>query len=166
MKILFAVPEVDGLFLILFGQILPQMKKNKLIVEHIYEFELLGFVAPVKDYKMAWIINNSLDLKLAKIEDYEIQFISGTKLCISQYKCEKENGFIQLLKNKSFVVDTNSLYLIPELKIFDYFLLIQDFASEVDINDYIERLSRNGLIQNIVKLDIDKIKSKENLLTY
>jgi hypothetical protein len=142
------------------------MKRNKLVVEHLYEFELLGIVAPVKDYKMAWIINNSLDLKLAKIDDYELEFISGTRLCISQFKCEKENGFIQLLKNKSFSFDTNSLYLIPELKIFDYFLLIQDFTSEVDINDYIERLSGNGSIQNVVKLDIDKIKSKENLLTY
>lgn len=142
------------------------MKRNKLVVEHLYEFELLGFVAPVKDYKMAWIINNALDLKLAKTDDYELEFISGTRLCISQYKSEKENGFIQLLKNKSFGLDTNSLYLIPELKIIDYFLLIQDFTSEVDINDYIERLSGNGLIQNVVKLDIDKIKSKENLLTY
>lgn len=142
------------------------MKRNKLIVEHIYDFELLGFVAPVKDYKMAWIINNALGLKLAKTEDYKLEFINGDNLCISQFKCEKENGFLQLLKNKSFILDTNSLYLIPELKIFDYFLLIQDFTSEVDINDYIERLSGNGLIQNIVKLDIDKIKSKENLLTY
>lgn len=142
------------------------MKRNKLIVEHLYEFELLGFVAPVKDYKIAWIINKSLDLKLVKIEDYELEFISGTKLCISQFKFEKENGFLQLLKNKSFALDNNSLYLIPELKIFDYFLLIQDFTSEVDINDYIERLSGNGIIQNVVKLDIDKIKSKENLLTY
>ncbi|MCS4433626.1 IPExxxVDY family protein [Aquiflexum gelatinilyticum] len=142
------------------------MKRNKLVVEHLYEFELLGFVAPVKDYKMAWIINNALDLKLAKTDDYELEFISSTRLCISQYKSEKENGFIQLLKNKSFGLDTNSLYLIPELKIIDYFLLIQDFTSEVDINDYIERLSGNGLIQNVVKLDIDKIKSKENLLTY
>ena len=142
------------------------MKRNKLIVEHIYDFELLGFVAPVKDYKMAWIINNALGLKLAKTEDYKLEFINGDNLCISQFKSEKENGFLQLLKNKSFILDTNSLYLIPELKIFDYFLLIQDFTSEVDINDYIERLSGNGLIQNIVKLDIDKIKSKENLLTY
>lgn len=142
------------------------MSKSRLIVEHLYEFELLGFVAPVKDYKLAWIVNTSLDLKMAKTEDYELEFINGTRLCVSQYKCEKENGFIQLLKNKSFVPDTHSLYLIPELKIFDYFLLIQDFTSEVDINDYIERLSSNSLIQNVVKLDIDKIKSKENLLTY
>jgi hypothetical protein len=160
------VPDVDGIFLILFVQILPQMKKSKLIVDHIYEFELLGFVAPVKDYKMAWIINNSLDLKLVKTEDYEIEFINGTKLCVSQYKYEKENGFIQLLKNKSFTPDTNSIYLIPELKIIDYFLIIQDFTSDVDINDYIERLSGNSVIQNVVKLDIEKIKSKENLLTY
>ena len=142
------------------------MKKTKLFVEPTFDFELLGLVSPVKDYKMAWIINNALDLKLAKTDDYELEFISGTRLCISQYKCEKENGFTQLLKNKSFSHDTNSLYLIPELKIIDYFLLIQDFTSEVDINDYIERLSGNGLIQNVVKLDIDKIKSKENLLTY
>ena len=160
------VAEVGGIFLILYGQILPQMKKSKLIVEHLYEFELLGFVAPVKDYKIAWIVNTCLDLKLAKIEDYELEFINGSKLCVSQYKFEKENGFIQLLKNKSFIHDTNSLYLIPELKIFDYFLLVQDFTSEVDINDYIDRLSSNALIQNVVKLDIDKIKSKENLLTY
>lgn len=142
------------------------MRKTRLIVEHLYEFELLGFVAPVKDYKLAWTVNTSLDLKLAKIEDYELEFINGTRLCVSQFKCEKENGFIQLLKNKSFVPDTHSLYLIPELKIFDYFLLIQDFTSEVDINDYIERLSGIALIQNVVKLDIDNIKSKENLLTY
>ncbi|MCL6260975.1 IPExxxVDY family protein [Aquiflexum sp. TKW24L] len=142
------------------------MKKNKLVVEHLYEFDLLGIVAPVKDYKMAWIVNNSLQEKLAKTEDYELEFVNGTKLSISQYRREKENGFLQLLKNKSHFLDTSSLYLIPELKIFDYFLLIQDFTSEVDIIDYIERLSRSGLIQNVVKLDIDKIKSKENLLTY
>jgi hypothetical protein len=142
------------------------MKKNKLVVEHLYEFDLLGIVAPVKDYKMAWIVNNSLQEKLAKTEDYELEFVNGTKLSISQYRRDKENGFLQLLKNKSHFLDTSSLYLIPELKIFDYFLLIQDFTSEVDIIDYIERLSRSGLIQNVVKLDIDKIKSKENLLTY
>jgi hypothetical protein len=142
------------------------MKKSKLIVEHIYEFELLGIVAPVKDYKMAWIINNALRLKLAKMEDYKLEFLNGTNLNISQYRCDKENGFVQLLKNKSFALDTNSLYLIPELKIFDYFLLIQDFTSDVDINDYIERLSGNPMIQNVVMLDIEKIKSKENLLTY
>jgi hypothetical protein len=142
------------------------MKKNKLVVEHLYEFELLGIVSSVKDYKMAWIINNTLHEKLAKTEDYELEFLNGIKLTISQYRREKENGFLQLLKNKSYFFGTNSLYLIPELKIFDYFLLIQDFTSEVDINDYIERLSRNGLIQNVVKLDIEKIKSKENLLTY
>jgi hypothetical protein len=160
------VSEVGRLFLILFILILPQMKKNKLIVEHVYDFELLGIIAPVKDYKMAWVINDTLQMRLVKLDDYKLEFIDGTTLNISQYRYEKENGFVQLLKNKSYLFDSNSLYLIPELKTFDYFMLIQDFTFEVDINNYIERLSGSAIIQNVVKLDIDKIKSKENLLTY
>jgi hypothetical protein len=160
------VSEVGRLFLILFILILPQMKKNKLIVEHVYDFELLGIIAPVKDYKMAWVINDTLQMRLVKLDDYKLEFLDGTTLNISQYRYEKENGFVQLLKNKSYLFDNNSQYLIPELKTFDYFMLIQDFTFEVDINNYIERLSGSAIIQNVVKLDIDKIKSKENLLTY
>lgn len=142
------------------------MKKTKLFVEHHYEFELLGFVAPLKDYKMAWAINQLLKTKLARSEDYVLEFTDGSKLSISQFKETKEHGFLQLLKNKSHHESEALLYLIPELKMVDYFLLVQDFTGELDLNDYIGRLSESPLIQNVVKLDINKIKSKENLLTY
>jgi hypothetical protein len=48
----------------------------------------------------------------------------------------------------------------------DYFLILQDYTLETNINSYIENLSASNLIQNVVKLDISKLKSKENLLTY
>lgn len=142
------------------------MKKTKLFVEHLYEFELLGFVAPLKDYKIAWAINHILKTKLARSEDYILDFTDGSTLNISQYQEKKEHGFLQLLRNKSHHNSTASLFLIPELKMIDYFLLVQDFTGELDINDYIRRLSESPLIQNVVELDIEKIKSKENLLTY
>lgn len=142
------------------------MKKTKLFVEPEFEFELLGFVAPLKDYKMAWVINDSLGINLVKAKDFQLEFINQPQLKISQFILEKEYGYIQLLKNKAYTDGGNALYLIPELKIMDYFLLLQDLTLQLNINAYIERLSTNLFIQNVVKLDVSKIKSKENFLTY
>jgi len=142
------------------------MKKSKLQVVHEYEFDLIGLVAPVKDYKMAWLINRSLGIQMTKTKDYEVEFINSPRLIISQYILEKEHGFIQLLKNRAYSSLDQALYLVPELKSMDYFLVLQDYTFELNINDYIEELIRNPLIQNVVRLDVAKLKSKENLLTY
>lgn len=142
------------------------MKKIKLLVEHQYDFDLLGLVAPVKDYKMAWLINNSLGTRLVKTDDFELDLMNQATLKISKYFQEKEHGFIQLLKNRSQGEGSNSFYLVPELKVMDYFLLLQDYTFEMDLNHYIENLSGNQFIQTVVKLDISKLKSKDNLLTY
>jgi hypothetical protein len=142
------------------------MKKTKFLVDNTYDFELLGFVAPLKDYKMAWVINNCLDIKLIRTKDYELHFLDDSALIISQYIIEKEHGYMQLLKNRSLNEHGNIKYLVPELRMIDYFMLLQDLTFELDINTYIERLSKSVFIQNVVKLDVNKIKSKENLLTY
>lgn len=142
------------------------MKKSKLLVDNLYEFELLGFVAPIKDYKMAWVINNCLNIRLVKTNDFELHFLDDSALKISQFIIEKNHGYIQLLKNRAINDVGNVHYLIPELKIMDYFLLLQDFTFDLNIYAYIEQLSKSNFIQNVVKLDVSKIKSKENLLTY
>lgn len=142
------------------------MKKTKLFVEPTYDFELLGLVSPVKDYKMAWLINRDLDLDLVKSEDIEIEFVSSARLEISQYLLSLPHGFIQLLKNKALNTSQQLAYLIPELRNLDYFLLVQDQTQQTSITTFVEHLSRNPFIQSVVRLDISKIKSKENLLTY
>jgi len=142
------------------------MRKTKLQVEHHYEFDLLGLMAPLKDYKMAWVINSSLGIRMVKAKDYELEFLNQPDLVISQFILEKEHGFIQLLKNRSFSDSGQTLYLVPELKIMDYFLLLQDYTYQTNLNLLIEQLSGSKFVQNVVKLDVSKIKSKENLLTY
>jgi hypothetical protein len=76
------------------------------------------------------------------------------------------HGFIQLLKNKAINSTQQAAYLIPELKNLDYFLLVQDETEELDLINFVKKLSRNPLVQSIVRIDITKLKSKENLLTY
>lgn len=142
------------------------MKKAVLHIEHTYDFELLGLVSPVKDYKMAWLINRELNLNLVRSEDLEIEFLSLPGLKISQFFLSLPHGFVQLLKNKALNSTHQISYLIPELKSIDYFLLIQDQTFQLSINTFANQLAKNPFIQNIMKLDISKLKSKENLLTY
>ncbi|MDG1277387.1 MAG: IPExxxVDY family protein [Algoriphagus sp.] len=142
------------------------MKKSKLIVEHAYDFDLLGLVSPVRDYKAAWLINRELELNLVKVEDLELDFYNGTSLKISQYFLSLPHGFVQLLKNKALNSTNQISYLIPELRSMDYFLLVQDETFQISINTFAEKLSQNPLVQNVMKLDVSKLKSKENLLTY
>lgn len=142
------------------------MKKAKLQIEHTYDFELLGLVSPVKDYKMAWLINRDLHLNLVRSEDLEIEFLSLPGLKISQFFLSLPHGFVQLLKNKALNSTHQVSYLIPELKSMDYFLLVQDQTFQLSINTFAHQLAQNPFIQNVMRLDISKLKSKENLLTY
>ncbi|SHO59460.1 IPExxxVDY family protein [Algoriphagus zhangzhouensis] len=142
------------------------MKKVKLQIEHTYDFDVLGLVSPVRDYKMAWLINRQLDLDLIKWEDLEIEFLSDPQLKISQYFLSLPHGYVQLLKNKALNTNNQVSYLIPELKSMDYFLLVQDQTFQISINTFVNELAKIPFIQNVMKLDVSKLKSKENLLTY
>ncbi len=142
------------------------MKKAKLLIEHTYDFELLGLVSPVKDYKMAWLINRDLDMKLIKSDDLILEFMTLPSLKISQYFLSLPHGFVQLLRNKALNSTNQVSYLIPELKSMDYFLLVQDETFQISINTFASQLAKNRYIQNVMKLDVSKLKSKENLLTY
>jgi hypothetical protein len=142
------------------------MKKAKLLVEPTFDFELLGLVSPIREYRMAWLINQEMDLNLVKADDLELEFLNTPKLEISQYFLSLPHGFIQLLKNKALNSSQQLAYLIPELKNLDYFLLVQDETEQMQLSTFIDQLAKNPLIQSIVRIDISKLKSKENLLTY
>ncbi len=142
------------------------MKKAKLQIEPAFDFELLGIVSPIREYRMAWLVNQELELNLVKVDDLELEFLNSEKLEIAQYFLSLPHGFIQLLKNKAINSTQQLAYLIPELKNLDYFLLIQDETEELDLINFVKKLSQNPLVQSIVRIDISKLKSKENLLTY
>ena len=142
------------------------MKKAKLQIEPAFDFELLGIVSPIREYRMAWLVNQELDLNLVKVDDLELEFLNAEKLEIAQYFLSLPHGFIQLLKNKAINSTQQLAYLIPELKNLDYFLLVQDETEELDLINFVKKLSQNPLVQSIVRIDISKLKSKENLLTY
>lgn len=141
------------------------MKKTRLAVDYSYNFILLGITCIAKEYKLAWAINKLLHVNLKKNDDLIIQFINNDTLTISNFLHRSENCNLRLLKNKSYNENEgNSLYLLPELKNFDYFLQIHDEAEVFDSQKVISKLSGDKLFEFVTRIDTEKLKSKENLI--
>ena len=139
------------------------MAKNRLVIDPDYDFELYGIITAIKEYKLAWELNNRLEIHLIKQPDIELEFIKEGPLIISNYRYEKDNSIFKLIRNKSSdQPDNKVIYLLPELQKFDYFLLIHSQLS--DINEITTKIKDISLVDFVSHFDVSGIKSKENLI--
>ena len=56
------------------------MKKNRLASDYPFDFELIGIVSSVKEYKLAWHLNQLPEFHLIKAEDVKIEFSDKLKV--------------------------------------------------------------------------------------
>ena len=141
------------------------MAKNKLIIEYEYDFSLFGINSISKDYRLAWLINKYLDLHLRKEEDIKISFLNDENLVISNYLYETEHAQLRMLKNKSEDRKSDKMsYLIPELNKFDYLIMKNGRIGDLSDQELLREIQKIREVQYIVALDINKLKSKENLI--
>ncbi|MCG8323345.1 MAG: IPExxxVDY family protein [Cytophagales bacterium] len=141
------------------------MKKQKLVVDFDYNFKLFGIISPASEHKLAWELNRGLNVNLIKNEDIKINFLNNKNLIISNFLFGKEESILRLLKNKSVAMSaTNQSFLIPELKQFDYLLIIDGFEQTFKPEHVAARLRQIDIIQNVMNLEVLKLKSKENLV--
>jgi len=141
------------------------MKKRKLEAEFEYDFSLFGLISALKEYKLAWLINRHLDVQLNKAMDIKIDFLKSQDLVISNYLYETENSSFRLLKNKSMEqFGDNSAFLLPELNRFDYLVVIRGFDDTYLPNEIKKKLAAISNIQYVQHFEVEKLKSKENLI--
>jgi hypothetical protein len=105
-------------------------KKHLLAFEQEYDFDMIGLCSHHNDYRVAWGINEKLNIRLTKApEDYVVTSKKG--IAVSQhsyYEFKDSENLIEyyLIKNKSL-----GKYLIPEKPAIDYFLfLFENHVSE------------------------------------
>ncbi|UII29973.1 IPExxxVDY family protein [Fulvivirga ulvae] len=139
------------------------MKKTRLIVEYEYEFELIGVIASVKFYKLAWAINKKLDIRLVKQEDYTIEMKGGGKTSFSNYLYQVDGKCFRLFRNRS--VEGENAYLIPELPHFDYVIKIDEQSQSFAKEEILKELKEVTWIEYIAAIEVEKLKSKDNFLT-
>lgn len=141
------------------------MKKRRLDAEIDFSFSLFGLISAIKEYKLAWSLNAQLDIRLDKAMDIEIDFLKSQDLIISNYLYETEHSWLRLLKNKSVDQFQNNLaYLVPELKRFDYLIMLSGFEDTFTMEEFKQRFSHIRGVQYVQAFNVEDLKSKENLI--
>ena len=138
------------------------MRKIKLIVDHELGASIIGLVTTLKDYKLAWNINQVFKIDLVMQPILEIEFVNSSDLAIINYLYTTEFQEFRLIKNKSN--DVNSGYLIPELVNFDFFIMINGEEETMPAEPVLDRLHAIKGIEYFQLIDVTKLKSKDNFI--
>lgn len=141
------------------------MSTSKLRPEFDFDFLLYGIISNNPEYKIAWKINQEMNILLKKRKDIEIEFTNNKFICISNFRFETENTTFELLKNKSNLQATAGIdFLLPELKQIDFLLKINGSQVKNDSEELLEALKRVHGVLNLIKIKVSRLKFKDNLI--
>jgi hypothetical protein len=139
------------------------MKRSRLLIDYEYDFTLMALLSPLREYKLAWYINQLLHIRLVKEKDIQLNFTNQSNLCISNYIFATEHSILRLLKNRS-VGDDEQGFLLPELKNFDYLIMLQGEGDFFDKEELPAVLKKIPTIEYVIPVEVNDLKSKENLI--
>jgi len=138
------------------------LNKKFLKFEIDLDFVLIALTSPLKDYRICYLINKSLNFNFTKSPDLSVDIQQGVGqvlFSLYHYNWETTETDFYFMANKG-----SDGYLVPEMKKADYFLLIKNYIDEKDLDDILTALNKIPEIVAAVKIDPKKIKSRENLL--
>ncbi len=161
------------------------MANYKLILDEDFreDFILIAIHCSVEAYKMAYLLNKHLRIRL-KRRPVDLDFsIDGLEITFPRYEFEDETDYISynLLANKckterARTVASGGLfgntkageiiteYLIPENKQVDYFLKVFSDDDKVPLRKMLAEINEINEVISAYTADTDKLKSKNNLI--
>ncbi|WP_299105261.1 IPExxxVDY family protein [uncultured Tenacibaculum sp.] len=141
------------------------------------EYTLIGIHTPLNDYKLAYKLNQSLDVRLVRAS-YELDFEDNNNksaypifdyidkeldnnwfLITNVFKEKRKTDGIGLFEESYF-----KTYLIPEKKKVDYFLKIEGDLDYDFIVKMVDKINQIPQILTSYTIDSETLKSKENLI--
>jgi hypothetical protein len=129
--------------------------------EEEFNFLLIGMVSSYRDFRVCREVNRSLSIALARGEDYAIIDVKRKEEILFpffSYQSEAEDQY-SIIGNRS-----ERGILIPEQKQIDFFLVVKPGATPIRITELISLLKSSPLLQAVFAIDVNKLKSKQNLL--
>jgi hypothetical protein len=138
------------------------LNRKNLKFEIDFDFILIALTTSLKDYRICYLINKSLNFNFVREEDLKLDIgPGGSEVLFSIYNYSwetTETDFI-FIGNKG-----SDGYLVPEMREADYFILIKNYIDENDLESIISALNKIPEVVAAVKIEPKKIKSRENLL--
>ena len=133
------------------------MSKTRLNVEYDFDFCLIGIVCSEKDFRLCWMLNNQLGLKLAKMDEHT----SGVgRHSLFSYADESLMREYNLIANKA---DTGKL-LLEEHQHTDYFMIVKGELDNEEKKYFAEQIKKLSSVSASYLMDVETLKSKQNLI--
>lgn len=147
------------------------------------DYYLIAIHTSLEDYRLAFFINQLLPINLSKskneiqinIEEGETNFSRfyyyDNEKAITWNLIQNKNEVIQqkkgisqnLFSNVTMEVSTK-VFLLPEFKKVDYFLKIENVEDTTSVSKIQTALNKIDSISTLYTVDINQIKSKNNLI--
>jgi len=143
------------------------------------EYSLFALKSNLQDYRLAYFFNKKTDLTLNRMTKDVKYILKNNTLYFSAFvdksfddkkKCylisnktiySKDLKYGSLFKN---IPISNNMFLIPELKEFDYMLKLDGIWTKKEIGDLVTSMSKISEIVANICVDSKKIKSINNLI--
>ena len=161
------------------------MAHHKLILEDDFEeeFKLIGIHASVENYKIAFLLNqhlhtnfkrrkkdldlstNNLSINFPIFEFYNAatyydMFLIANKSKSMEILASKSEGLFSETSSEK----TNTSYLIPEYKKVDFFIKVYSDLEEIPLLEIISEIKKIKQVISAYEIEIDKLKSINNLI--
>jgi len=128
------------------------------------DFCLLGVVTDEPDYKLCWLINQSLGMNFEKQDELKLfHKKSDEEQEFSNFHFEDEEAMItfRIIKNR-----TENGYYLDELKNLDYLIHIQGEISTLKISNFMLSLGQIKPVRMCIPCDLSRIKNHDRLLLW
>ena len=145
------------------------------------DYQLIAIHTSLEDYLLAFYINQKLPVVLKK-SDCNIQIknkegetpftrfiFEDEKTVVTWNLIQNQNDALlspQTVNQGLFAESkiSTKIYFIPEFKKVDYFLKIENGNGNIDVAKITNELKKIDRISTIYAVDVEKIKSKNNLI--
>jgi hypothetical protein len=158
------------------------MTLHKLLVDDFYDasYSLLAVHCRLEDYRLAYLLNKSLNLKLKRQpQDLDYKYFAATYAIYEWIDeesfttwnlvanvCKKEEDSLQssgsLFSCNEKVLKT--YHLLPELKKVDFLIKISNDDRHFDEKRMLEKIQSIPQVIATYIIDVDQLKSKDNLI--
>jgi len=160
------------------------MAVRKLVLDHLFEednFILIGIHCIIEDYRLAYLLNKSLNIGLQRRHTDIANMSKATRYSIYEWEDTLQYNMWNLVANNCNVesnrlsnefnslfnqpqIVTKSYPLVPEFKKANYLLKIEDDMQNKNAQNILENILKIPQIITAYRIEIDQLKSKNNLI--
>lgn len=147
--------------------------------EYDHDYTLLGIHTPLEDFRLAFLLNDKLELKLRKYKEDLDLYLKNEKSSFSIYIFDDTHKMMtwSLITNKNITKETSisqsgnlfddppiQSYLIPEKKQVDFFLKMDSQLAYEETKELINKIKTINQIVTLYTIDPNDLKSRDNLI--